>query len=490
MSNANISQNIIDVYIKECKIVSSVGVLEMMPVLVELNYFEDIFSNSISGNLLINDSSSLHNKYSWSGNEYLILSFGKTDDDTIIKKVCKIYSMSNRTTTSETNENYILNFCSEELLLAQKIRISKTYKNSRIDEIVKDIAFQYLKIDPKEFLDENIEMTYGTHNITIPNLRPYEAINWLCNYAISNNLPNSRESGATYLFWQNRYGYFFKSLLEIFKNKDDYFYKGWENTGNGYWYGVKNVDVNRMIGSKDSNSSKIRDSEQIITYNILKSYNSIENIKKGVFANKLITIDPLTRTYRSTDFNYENYEKYTKSNIDLYKKENKYSIMSNAQDRFGKKYNEYSEGVIKVITTNTGQIDNKFIKTNQNEIKDINIEYTFPYRAAQFGLLDTNVLKIVIPGDHNIGVGMIVKVNIPQTTIDTTNSTKPENKFLSGFYLVSAIRHVINNTGNFKTVLELRKDSYYDTLDETPGLTDFDNNNTQLNSLKSKNSIY
>ena len=72
--DSSILQSVIDLSIDRCDIVSAVGSVDVKGLVAELNIYEDMFSNCMSGNLLINDSNSLHNAYSWCGDEYLILS--------------------------------------------------------------------------------------------------------------------------------------------------------------------------------------------------------------------------------------------------------------------------------------------------------------------------------------------------------------------------------------------------------------------------------
>lgn len=461
-------KNLIDVNLQSCVIKSSKFIIDIMPIVVELNYYEDIFCNSIYGNILINDSGAFHSQYEWIGEEYLILSFSNDPsegtNENLITKVLRIYSVSERTTHHNTNESYILNFCSEEFLLAQKIRISRTYKNAKISDIVKRIAFDYLKINPKEFPDDHIDPTMGTYDITIPNLKPLQAINWLCNFAISENLPQNRSSGASYLFWQNKDGYYFKSVLNIFNDIDKYLYTR-EKPSNGYWYGMKNVDMSSI------QNEPIKDSEHIIAYKILDTYNSLRNVKNGVFSNKTISLDFLRREATTSVFDYENYySNYIKKHIDLYKKENPHSIMPTTHDRFDKKYNEYSDSLIKVIPTTTNQNTNKYIKANKNDIKDGNLEYTIPYRIAQLGLLRLNRIQLMLPGDQNIMIGHLVKINIPQATA-LDNDIK-DNKFLTGIYLVTAVRHMINKNNDFRTILEVRKDSYVEGLENVDNYSD------------------
>lgn len=469
---SSVLQTINDVKIIKCSIYSTSvnDPVDISNILHEINYFEDIFSNCITGNILISDSLGLHDKYSWSGEEFLMLEFAKPRGEDVsdsIKKLFKIYSTSRRSKVNDTNENYIINFCSDELLLSQKNRISRTYYNKRISDIVKSIAFEYLKIPQGEFPDNNIEPTFGTYDITIPNLKPFQAINWLASLAVSDVLHKNLKSGATYLFWQTRYGYFFKSILNIFNTKETSYYRGWSNAGY-YWYGTKNLDIKSRIGTKNFISSKDRadEAQNIIQYEMEETFNSLDNIRKGIFSNKSIGIDYVSRKITPIKYNYDDYfgnnesNGYLKNNIELYKEEN-YSILSGAKDRLGKTQNEYEDTILKVFASTTGQNRNHFVKINDPNIKDYNVEYTMPYRIAQFGLLSHNRFKIAITGDHNITVGMIIKVYIPRMDVIPENTVKPLNKFLSGYYLVTAVRHIINIKTNFTTVLEIRKDAYY-----------------------------
>lgn len=512
----SILQDLTDVQIKRLLLFSSTttsnpgGAIDLMPITVEINCYEDIFSNCMNGNLVISDSTHFNNADSWHGEEYLLMEFSKvqnvqTSRSANFSKIFKVFALTNREFSNETNEMYVLNFCSEEFLLNQKIRISKTYKNKRISQIIKDIALNYLKIDPKEFPDSNIEETYGTYNITIPNLKPLQAINWLCTLAISNKLPKNKQSGATYLFWQTKEGYFFKSILGIFNDEKNIYNgpgqpKGFIESLDGgtskYWYGIKNVELENSIGDKNYNDA-LR-TNQIFSYKNLNSYNTLDAIGKGIFSNKSIGLDIISKSVYTNSFNHKEYFGNKTSNgylnnILLYKKKGKFSILSDVKDRFGKTLDQYNNGTIRWGLTTTGQNENKYIKANQHDIKDYNIEHTSIYRTTQFCLLSYNRFSITISGDPELTVGKIIYVSIPQMVVQQNKKINPENKFLSGYYIITALRHMINMTNEYLTVIEIRKDSYYATDTDSEfggnGIPSADNNNETFNKLKRKNTI-
>ncbi len=178
-----------DVGLRSCKIVGAGGQpIEFKNIIVEFNYFEDIFNNGISGALIVNDSMNYIQILQLQGQEILILSLDKPGLDNPIEKNFRIYKISNRTQTKNTNENYIIHFCSEEFMLNEQYKLSKSYTNIKISDIVKDIAFNSLKIEQKDFT--NIDETSGLRSLVVPNFKPIQAINWLCTFALANDNKN------------------------------------------------------------------------------------------------------------------------------------------------------------------------------------------------------------------------------------------------------------------------------------------------------------
>ena len=65
-----------DVKIEQIKLLTGNNVvIDLTEFLVELNLFEDIFSNYLQGNIVLTDSRNLIGKFNLSGEESLILKF-------------------------------------------------------------------------------------------------------------------------------------------------------------------------------------------------------------------------------------------------------------------------------------------------------------------------------------------------------------------------------------------------------------------------------
>jgi hypothetical protein len=73
----------------------------------------------------------------------------------------------------------------------------------------------------------------------------------------------------------------------------------------------------------------------------------------------------------------------------------------------------------------------------------------------------SNRIKILINGDIGLTVGMVVEFDKPEISYNNPESKeKTSDPIYSGKYLITALRHIINQENRFTTVLELSKDSY------------------------------
>lgn len=464
-----------DLEINKCTIVSADGKsMDFKNSVVEFNYYEDIFSNCTSGVLVLSDSSGRQNQLSWTGDEYLILEFGKPEAKDIstidpFKGIFRIYTVKGRHLGNDTNENLTLNFCSEELFLSERMKISQAYNKMKISSMVKNIARNFLQIPKSKFDDGGIEETYQDFSVVIPKLKPLEAINWLSTMAISKDL--GPELGANYLFFKNRDGYHFRSILSIFKDIERFQYtnplaalaSGGEKSS-GYWYGMKNATVKTKGKPFDPY-------EQIISYQIMNSFDSVESHQRGIFGNRMMAINYLMRTNENSDFNYDEYWKNLQKKVTPFYKEdyfNNQPIKSIAKDRKDKGHSDYKESTIKIYPSTTNNINSNYIldsfsgsgPRNASKISRNFIENCIPYRYAQMALFGYNRIKIVIPGDPYISVGRIIFVYFPQAARKPGEEGQKLDRFFTGYYLISALRHKLDQENNYETILELIKDSY------------------------------
>jgi len=401
--------------------------INLRKLMIEFSYHEDIYSFCINGYVGVNDAQGFIENLQLTGNEFIEVNFGKIKDSTNTDdQIFRVYKIGDRNPSRNmTSESYKLYFCSEEFILSEQIKVTQSYKGQKISDIVNNILTDKLKVKDKIDI---IEDTTGLYDFIIPRMKPLEAISWLSTYARPQGL-----QGSDMLFFESRYGFTFRSLQSMYT--DDI-------------YGTYKFQLKNLSNDYTQTDDKVT---TILEYEVIKTYDALNEVSSGTFANRLISIDPLVRSFYITDFDYTNY-------VNSSDKLNKYPPTNYLKNRLNKLQNENYEGVVKVATSNKNEINIPYIKNKQGGIaKDIFIETYIPYRTAQISLANYTTVKLTIPGDPGIYVGTTIQFSL--NTLDSGKPTKDSDSFYSGKYLVTAVRHIIQATGIFQTILEISKES-------------------------------
>ena len=120
-------------------------ILDITAMYVEIDIFDSIYSPCITGSILIQDSVNLSEKLLFDGSEVLRMKISKSENFVSIEKSFRIYKQSERKNISQTSESYILYFCSEELILSEQMKLSKSFTTTYSQAALR-ILYQYLSI--------------------------------------------------------------------------------------------------------------------------------------------------------------------------------------------------------------------------------------------------------------------------------------------------------------------------------------------------------
>lgn len=443
VNNSNIPNNKLkhptDYNLQDLSLISTKlgGPLDLKPYMVEFNYFEDLFNNTISGNVVMSDAVGVLNFGETSGTEFIHIKLSKSDDlPHTLERTLRVYGISNRHFDPANNkEVYTLEFCSEEYLLSEQYRLSKSYKGINISTLVWDICNTYLKIgtNDKNSKSISIDETIGINDFVLPNKKPIETINWLANFAVPKKYPN----GADIIFFENKMGYFFTSLQHMYQTKPIF----------KYYYNPKNITSDALVNMTN-----------VLSFQVVKYVDTLDAIHKGSLGNRILTVDPFRRTKTVTDFDYDTYFRNSA-------KLNSSPITNNYKNKQGKSLydpppKDLEAGVYRMMITNANQQQGgSYTKNKPGTVQnDFQIEKVIPNRVAQLGLATNNVLKITVPGNPALTIGTCIEFNLASSSPLNDKQTRPIDPFLSGNYLISAVRHMISPT-SFVTVLEICKDS-------------------------------
>lgn len=373
--------------------------VDIRNLMIELNIFEDIFSNTISGHIILGDALNLPELMPIIGEETLEIKFASSNNGnfTYFDKVFDIYKMSDTSLEGDKAKTYVLYFTSRGYTVNLNKRICRSY-NDYPHNIVLNIYEKTMGLDGDRIFVENCK---HTKNLVIPNWTPFRTIDYLAQTSLSKafNTPN-------YLFFENRIGHYFVSLDYLISRP----------TSQTLKYERTNTDINQY------------DMNRVSTYFVDKSFDISSNSINGMYGSTLITHDILKKKIQTFEYDYIvdfNKSKHTEPNPD------------------------------KLTHTRAGQLKNNIMLFPRNYSNEF-VEQWMQARKSKIAQFDNYVLTITMPGNSNQVAGNIVNFEIPSTQ---NNDKQTKDIYLSGNYIISKLNHKLTSE-NYDLILELRKDAF------------------------------
>jgi hypothetical protein len=386
--------------------------------------FEDLFSPYMTAKINMIDSLNLPERLPIRGQETLELEF-QTDFTgvTPVKKTFKVYKIDNQTIDENgRGQQYTLHLMSEGGYYNYTERCGYSVKgkiSTMVGEVFKKHFPEYLWKDTLV-----IQPSSDNFSFVLPqNYSPFKSITWLSKRAIS----GVETDYSPYLFYETLEGYRFQTLNKIIedgeKSKDKYYFI--------------NSNVNKNPETNEGSGIRVKGTAALPgIYNKIQSlqessrFDMIENIGSGVIASRMSVHDIVNKEKREYTFKeadvfdtmkrlgkHPHYVKATQ------KETNEFFEKSNSA------YFYYSFSPYSVYTLENNIVDNS------------RAEEYFLKRKYMMNALMTQRLSVEIYGDSTKRVGNLVEVFIPKISADGHLLDEPEDKVLSGEYLITSICH-------------------------------------------------
>jgi hypothetical protein len=412
---------------------------DIKSVFEELSIFDNIMMPCMSGNIVIKDAVGLASKINFDGTEYLEIDIIKdlqNSDSMFFKKRFVIYKLTDRKELTQRSEIYTLHFVSEEFVLSEQKKLKQSYKGTYYDMVVK-ILSDHLKVPFETILDgnrsgiANMEPTKGLHTYVVPNLTPFQAIEYISKVAINNS------GTPDYLFWQTQLGYNFMSLSTLLSY--DAFYD--------ITVGVKNIAQQSGGENIESEIYGARDLK------VISQFNMAENVKSGVYAGKFIGFDPLTRTVTTQNMSFDNVYNLTKNHA------NDVSMNTGIFNKEGKVATEMYDSRVTLFPFQEDRKTNSYLKSKDNKSSTI-IQDTHNYilqRRIIFANLMQKRLRLTMPGNFALASGNNANIEVPHRYVEENKSDMVDTT-LSGKYIITGVRHIIR-FDKHETIIEVATDS-------------------------------
>jgi hypothetical protein len=433
-----------DVSIEDLYLISGGGTyLFVLDYLVELNIYEDIFSNFLTGSMMLSDSANIIKSLPIIGEEYLMVKITTPSFPTSIHKTFRVYAVTNRNiVTDNGTQTYILHFCSNEGINDTSTPIFKNF-NGKINDVVTNIFDNYIKTNRRYIIgttglkEDDFKTQLTVLNPTDNNVKfvstgwsPFKCINWLSNKSMP-----SVGKACNYLFWETSQQFYFGNMETIFSASQD------ENSPVNL--GTYNYTPPSTQPENDINAKMflIEDIEISKTADYMISNNN------GYLSSRTITLNLFNKKYDIIDYSHiDTFGDYTH----LAKKGSDIPIFSTKAQRT-------PETNIFVHPTHPNLFTG--FKDNTNELTG---KY-YGNRLSHMLELSNFKLNISIPGRTDVEAGGIINLKFPDVRppSDADKSAGKYDDRYSGNYLITAIRHKITILRHTMT-LEIVKDSLED----------------------------
>tara|TARA_B100000427_G_scaffold270169_1_gene236706 strand:- start:294 stop:1577 length:1284 start_codon:yes stop_codon:yes gene_type:complete len=389
---------------------------------VEFQYFEDLHSPCYTALMqVVNDGGniggvpSLYNNLPIRGGEKVTVhittpwekSSGKTPG--VFELTFYVNSVRNYLQTKQI-ESFTLDLVSKEALLNLRKRITKKYKDKRIDEVVKVL------MEAVEAEEPEIEKTQNTYNF-IGNLRkPFTIAPLLAVRGIPEGA-TSKEAG--YFFWQTRTGMKFKSIKKMIDDGTPFKY--------GYYLAMDNVNDEKSKWTT------------ILTYTV-DNNNIADNAAAGEYSTYRIYWNPHTFEFTEPDRSLFKPEQESLGTEDIEHAE----VIDPEQITKP----EFAHRIVSGVY-NVGCL-NKEVNTdvNMDQLEDVS------QAISRYKSIFHQSLSMTVPVNVELQAGDVIKCYFPRVSA----GDEPADYSQSGLYIIKELTHFFDPKQSY-TAMRIVRDT-------------------------------
>lgn len=404
-------------------------------IIDEINIYESLEQPFMSANFLIYDSVSLLTTFPIAGDEIIQVNaeIPHPGFDKKIEKTFKVFSIENLSVDfAQRQSSYVLRCYSQEYYNDLNKRVIKSYMDS-ISGMATKVFDEFLKLNTSPSFQST--QTSGQRTIAVPNLRPSQTLKFLAREAAVTDGGTSN-----FIFYENLDGFFFLPVEQLISKRPT----------DTFIFREKNTNITSL---KSRNASKQKPSEffKIDDFKIKEFLDFERMTRDGGLGNKVMFINPILHYFDDeTTYNYiEDYDKFERLSY----------ITEDGDAEPGRL--TYQDGTFAQTQPEAHQ---RFIITNARETNSQLLEdrkyQTLSRKLASFSMLDAIVLDLTIPGDTSRRVGETIIIEFPEFG-GTDDMIDELNRYLSGEYLITSLRHIYSPGSNvgYRCVLECKKNS-------------------------------
>ena len=393
---------------------------ELSGIIKQMSIYESIYNNCMFGNIKIEDGTGLVEANGIIGSGKEKIHFEMLTENTVgfnsvnLEKIFTIGSISTGLQSPKFTE-YDIGIVSPYLIKNNKTKISRSFK---MGETASDIA-EYIGIDVLEFEDGaphwacfDVSPTLHEKAIVVPNWNPFQVLNFLARNSVSAN------GESNYLFFENNDSFKFMSIDELLAKEP-----------------TRKLALKNMPDKIKINNDITVDNAMMTKYSENARFNLSDGQNMGMYGSGILAHNILEKWMEKYEVIYDGpLDKIMAETIGL----------NGPEDKQFKDFNTWQH---------SGLMSHNYLYN----IHHLGEKSHYPLHDMKKTNLRANIIKFDIPGDTNIFAGNVIQLMIP-THIH--NHNLPEDQYLTGNWLVTAIHHKISNVG-YVCTLECMKDGFF-----------------------------
>ena len=480
----------------DIRILDGVGMEEILPIIGEETISLKIKTRNIEGE---QEPISGNTKGTPGEEEVVPGPFADSSNMGLLDLHFCLYKMTDREEQNQQHgiTEYTLHGVSTEYIDNLKTRVQRSTMNpitrepQKISTVVRNLfreIFRWSSADVTKRKKIFIEPTKNLVKLVTPNMNPFKTFDFLASRAVS---AGQHAIGSSFIFFETVTGFFFISIETLFaggglgyqqpaddpvgSSPDEGQYMFSENRSKETYtlWPKTYTEVYEETGKKkeDQTAMEMTSVEQ---FEFISNFDVLDNLAKGMYANKLMTHDLVRMKYDTVDFNYMDKDLQRKENIvrtdgsvetkdkvlsaqdkknftDQFAHLEKSQLCSNYQKALGG-----PQAHISFYPTNFAHnevphfafgIGSKTVK-HGSELGALNIipnrvEQWMQQRIAQNQLLNNIKIFLRAPGRSTRMVGDLIDFKLPSPNLHQRGGFKEQDthKYLSGKYLITKLRH-------------------------------------------------
>ncbi len=405
-----------DFRVKELNLILDSGdVISLLDMVAEVSIYQDLFGAPMYCDILISDALDLYSQLPFKNTETLEISFLSPGSNTVSKQMV-LYSRENiNLNPTGSTSQYFIRFVSPEVVQNTMIKFSKSY-NGTLSNMVGALWSENFK----ESAPITVEPTEGDYSLVLPFSSPMAHIANLTKRA--QRKENSNE--CNYLFFENFRGFSFISLGGLF-NQD-------MNPDAAFSYKNPNSEERE---DNHSTPDLLRRRLTIKDLVLTGKENLIDEITNGVYNGFVAAHDVKNKSFVGLKYGYED-------GFQASSHLNSHPITTESMYKNTGFLSQYNTGFFGVFPP------------------EIRIK-----RQSQINSFLNRRIRFNVSGNSSVNVGDKIHVEFPHQTMSKSIDSGT-NKYRSGFYLITSIKHTINKLDGYTMTIEACSDSYAEPLPE------------------------